>query len=272
MAKWLCGLAFLGKVATGIITSIPLALMQLLRCPHCRPCPGGFAAHPFMGVNARLLVLGLFGVFPAQSAPIRACAPLSSNSSESISLIALASAPAQTAVWPAFAANGTRPLVSAFLANLWACLTPSRAGSASSSETLPTLFFRQYPGSKQPCSAFGASPPRQVQCRHWRPLATHLNVRYGEDGARPLVSNVPTLKQRRTARNHAQAHNINISRCAMATAYHIASRDGDVNNNTAVTTSYVVNKQPLVRMCMSFILQKQCTQAHELLTHCVAQQ
>jgi hypothetical protein len=44
----------------------------------------------------------------------------------------------------------------------------------------------------------------------------------------------------------------------MATAYHIASRDGDGDNNTAVTTSYVVNKQPLVRMRMSFILQKQC--------------
>jgi hypothetical protein len=40
-----------------------------------------------MGVNARLLVLGLFGVFPERSVPIRACAPLSSDSSESISLI-----------------------------------------------------------------------------------------------------------------------------------------------------------------------------------------
>ncbi len=77
-------LAFLGLVATGIITSILLALMQLLRCPHCRRRPGGLAAHPFMGVNARLLVLGLFGVFPARSAPFRAYAPSSSDSSESI--------------------------------------------------------------------------------------------------------------------------------------------------------------------------------------------
>jgi hypothetical protein len=132
---------FLGEVASGVITSIPLALMQVLRCPHRRRRPGGLAAHPFKGVNARLLVRGLFGVFPAQSAPIQACAPLSSDSSELISSIALASAPTQTAVWPAFAANGTRPLVSAFLANLWVCSTPSGAGSALSSETLPALFF-----------------------------------------------------------------------------------------------------------------------------------
>jgi hypothetical protein len=39
----------------------------------------------------------------------------------------------------------------------------------------------------------------------------------------------------------------------MAMTYHIASRDGDHDNNTAVTTSYVVNK-PLVRMRTSFIL------------------
>ncbi len=58
-------------------------------------------------------------------------------------LIALALAPAQTAMWPAFAADGARPLASAFLANLWACSTPSGAGSASSSETLPALFFRR---------------------------------------------------------------------------------------------------------------------------------
>ncbi len=39
----------------------------------------------------------------------------------------------------------------------------------------------------------------------------------------------------------------------MATTYHIALRDGNNDNNTAVTTSYVVNK-PLVRMRTSFIL------------------
>jgi hypothetical protein len=72
----------LGKVITGVITSIPLALMQSLRCPHRRRCPGGLAAHPFTGVNARLLVLGLFGVFPARLVPIRACARSSSDSSK----------------------------------------------------------------------------------------------------------------------------------------------------------------------------------------------
>ncbi len=51
----------------------------------------------------------------------------------------------------------------------------------------------------------------------------------------------------------------------MATAYHIASRDGNDDNNTAVTTSYVVHKQPLVHMRTSFILQKQCARAHKLL-------
>jgi hypothetical protein len=117
--------------------------MQSLRCPHCRRCPGSLAAHPFTGVNAHLLVLGLFGVFPAQSAPIRACAPSLSNSSKSISLIALALAPAQTTVWPTFAVNGACPLASVFLADLWACSTPSGAGSALSSETLPALFFCQ---------------------------------------------------------------------------------------------------------------------------------
>ena len=113
------------------------------RKSHRGRCPGGLAAHPFTGVNARLLVFGLFGVFPARSAPFRACAPLLSDSSESIFLTASASAPAQTAVWPAFATNGIRPLVSAFLADLWARLTPSGAGCASSSETLPALFFRR---------------------------------------------------------------------------------------------------------------------------------
>ena len=38
----------------------------------------------------------------------------------------------------------------------------------------------------------------------------------------------------------------------MATTYHIASCDGNNDNNTAVTTSYFVNK-PLVRMRTSFI-------------------
>jgi hypothetical protein len=39
--------------------------MQLLRCPHRRRRPGGLAAHPFTGVNARLLVLDLFWSLPS---------------------------------------------------------------------------------------------------------------------------------------------------------------------------------------------------------------
>jgi hypothetical protein len=158
--------------------------MQLLCCPHHRRRPGGLAAHPFMGVNARLLVLGLFGVFPVQLAPIWACAPSSSDSSELISLIALALAPAQMAVWPAFAADGARPLVSAFLANLWACSTPSGAGSTLSSKTLPALFFCRLsrfrvalfhfwgvttPESPMPAPASACNTPQHLLRRGRRP-------------------------------------------------------------------------------------------------------
>jgi hypothetical protein len=154
--------------------------MQSLCCPHCRHCPGGLAAHPFMGVNARLLVLGFFGVVPAQSAPIQACAPSSSDSSKLISLIALALAPVQTAMWPAFAADGTsppswptfgrtqHPAGPALLCHLKHCPLSSSAG---------------YPSSKQPCSAFGASPQPlvcihtsfilQKQCAQVHKLLTH---------------------------------------------------------------------------------------------------
>jgi hypothetical protein len=159
------------------------------------------------------------------------------------------------AVQPAFLADGARPSVFAFLADLWARSTPSKAGFSLSSKLSSSA---SYSGSERPCSAFWASPPQQVRRRRRRPLATHLEVRYGEDGACPLVSNVPLLKRQQMARNRAQVHNINISRCAMATTYHIAPCDGEDNNNTAVTTSYFVNKQPLVRMRTSFILQKQC--------------
>jgi hypothetical protein len=107
LAKW-CKLAFFGKVATGVIASILLALMQALRCPHCgrhlgaiaiiatvalaslQTLPWWFCGPPFTGVDARLLVV---------------------HSSKSISLIALALAPAPTAVRPAFMTNGARPFL-----------------------------------------------------------------------------------------------------------------------------------------------------------------
>jgi hypothetical protein len=68
----LCKLAFFGKIATGVIASIPLALMQALRCLHCGRYLGAVAiiavmvlaslqtspwrscGPPFKGVNARL--------------------------------------------------------------------------------------------------------------------------------------------------------------------------------------------------------------------------
>jgi hypothetical protein len=40
LAKLSCKLAILGKVANGVIASIPLALMQALGCPHRGHCPG----------------------------------------------------------------------------------------------------------------------------------------------------------------------------------------------------------------------------------------
>jgi hypothetical protein len=43
VAKLSCKLAFLGGVATGVIASIPLALMQVLRCPHHGRCFGAVA-------------------------------------------------------------------------------------------------------------------------------------------------------------------------------------------------------------------------------------
>ncbi len=62
----------------------------------------------------------------------------------------------------------------------------------------------------------------------------------------------------------------NKASCASTRHFHIVSLDGDDDNTTAGTTTYVNNK-PLMRRCMSFILQKQHARSHELLTHCVAQ-
>jgi hypothetical protein len=59
--------------------------------------------------------------------------------------------------------------------------------------------------------------------------------------------------------------------CASARHFHIVLLDGNDNNNTAGTTTYVNNK-PLVRRHMSFISQKQHVQLHKLLTHHVMQQ
>jgi hypothetical protein len=101
-------------VDAGVVLS-SLRTLPWRYCHHCRHSTGvildvalASCGPPFTGINARLLVV---------------------HSSESISLIALASAPSPMAVQPAFAADGARPLVSAFLADLRRCSLPSEAGS-----------------------------------------------------------------------------------------------------------------------------------------------
>jgi hypothetical protein len=103
-----CKLAFFGKVATGVIASILLALMQAWRCPHCGHCLGAIA------------IIAVVALVSSQTSPWRSCGPpfmgvdarlLVVHSSKLISLIALALAPAQMAVRPAFAANSARPFL-----------------------------------------------------------------------------------------------------------------------------------------------------------------
>jgi hypothetical protein len=82
--------------------------MQALRCPHLGRCLGAIA------------IIAVVALASLQTLPWQSCGPpftgvdtclLVVHSSESISLIALALAPAPTAVRPAFAANGTRPFL-----------------------------------------------------------------------------------------------------------------------------------------------------------------
>ncbi len=117
--------------------------------------------------------------------------------------------------WPTFGCTG-HPARPALLCH------PKRCPLSSSAD---------YFGSERPYSAFRASPSWWVQCRCGRPLATHLNISYREASTHPLVSNIPSLKQQQTARNCLQAHNIIILRHAIATTYHIPSRDGNNDNN-----------------------------------------
>jgi hypothetical protein len=112
---------------TGVIVDVALAVL--------RP--------PLHGHQRSPLDPQPFCHLPSAIGALPGLCPFVVHSSELISLIALALAPAPTAVWPAFMANGAHPLVSAFLANLQARSTPSKAGSLSSSKTLPALFFCQ---------------------------------------------------------------------------------------------------------------------------------
>jgi hypothetical protein len=73
--------------------------MQALRCPQCGRGLGAVA------IIAVVVLASLWTL------PWRSCAP------------------PPTAVRPAFGADGAHPLVSAFLADLWAHSTPSKAGS-----------------------------------------------------------------------------------------------------------------------------------------------
>ncbi len=75
--------------------------MQALRCPHCGCCLGAIA------------IIAVMVLASLRTSPWRSWGPpyTGVDSSKLISLIALALAPAPTAVRPAFAANGTRPFL-----------------------------------------------------------------------------------------------------------------------------------------------------------------
>ncbi len=111
----------------GVIADIALAVLQPPL--HGRQCPP-LGPQPFCRLPSAI------GARPG-------LCPFVVHSSKLISLIALALAPAPMAVRPAFAADGAHPLVSAFLADLWARSTPSKAGSLLSSKMFPALFFCQ---------------------------------------------------------------------------------------------------------------------------------
>ncbi len=276
--------------------------MQSLRCPHCRCHPGGLAAHPFTGVNARLLVLGLFGVFPVQSAPIQACAPSSSNSSKLISLIALALAPAQMAVWPAFAADGAHPLASTFLADLWAHSTPSGARSAFSSETLPALFFRRLSRFRAalfcfrdvttaPCahahelhiakamcmSARAVDTSRCATAMATRPCAqAHNNTlrRTAATATRPREQahdNTPRCMAATATRPRAQAHDNTLRRTAVTATRPCVQAHDNTSRRTVVTaTRPCVQAHDNTLRCRAAMATRPCAQAHDNTSRCTA--
>jgi hypothetical protein len=103
-----CKLAFFSEVATGIIASILLALMQAFHCCHRGRCLGAVA------------IIAVVALMSSRTLPWRSCGPpftdvdarlLVAHSSKSISLIALSLAPAPTAVRPDFVADGARPFL-----------------------------------------------------------------------------------------------------------------------------------------------------------------
>jgi hypothetical protein len=217
----------------GSVTVTALVSFQMLpwHCCHCCRCGAGIIAAlaslqtlpwqscgpPFMGVDTRLLVHSLFFCLPSAIGARPGLCPFVVHSSEKISLIASASAPAPMAVRSAFLADGARPLVSAFLADLQVRSTPSKAGSLLSSKTLPALFFCQLswfravlfrfwgvttPASLTPAPASVCNTPQRLLQRGWRlPLGLQCPIAEATTNGKEL--------------------------CASAQSQHIASRNGN---------------------------------------------
>jgi hypothetical protein len=172
------------------------------------------------------------------------------------------------AVWPAFAADGTRPLVSAFLADLWARSTSSGAGSALSSKTLPALFFcrlsrfqaalfcfrgvitapRAHAHELQIAKAMCTSARAVDTLRHATATATrpcaqaHDNTsrRTAATATRPCAQahdNTSCHTVATATRPCAQAHD-NTSRCTAATATRprVQAHDNTLHRTAATTT------------------------------------
>jgi hypothetical protein len=74
---------------------------------------------------------------------------------------------------------------------------PAGLASLCHPKRYPLSTSASYLGSKRPSSAFGASPPRQVELQCRRPLAMHLDVHSGEDSACPSGQRQQGLMRKR---------------------------------------------------------------------------
>jgi hypothetical protein len=134
-------------------------------------------------------------------------------------------------------------LVSAFLADLWARLTPSGAGSALSSETLPALFFRRLSWFRAALFRFRGvtTAPRahahelhiaKAMCtsaqavgtlRHAMATATRPRAQAHDNTSRCTAVTTTTTTVMTTTNVDNEAS------CASARHFCIASRNGDSN-------------------------------------------